>query len=468
MANGRCFFTPSANEEVQHQASEDALDGEYAFRADPGVLPPLETYNAATRELQGIVGACLQDSTSLHVRGTWQPLTAGEAGSRTIDVSALRLVLEVPKRLTNAGYPGDVTKLRFVECGNTIAGLKDHLSAAGLSLKASGADSGDTLVGALSAGSDGGVYGFGAIAEMVVGLHFIVGPDRHVYLERQSYPVMKPDFAGGLSSEFRQDDALFDAALVSFGSFGILHGIMIETRKRIRRNAVRFKRPYDATLKAAITACDPTLIPLPAMVDAVSQDRPSHFELVLVPNERAAPDSAAVIVTYEQDDDASRGLPSSGAEESAAADHRSGVTLAAGVGIPAGRAVEALEVACKAYRSVGSGLAVRFSCRFVKGTKALLGFTRFGSTAIFEMQAADTPKARAFVERIWSAFDDAGIPFTLHWGRFASFLTAAGLRARYGDSAVDQWIASREALLEDRAIRDLFANDVITRLGLAT
>ena len=30
--------------------------------------------------------------------------------------------------------------------------------------------------------------------EMVVGLHVISGPNRHVYLERKSYPVMNPDF----------------------------------------------------------------------------------------------------------------------------------------------------------------------------------------------------------------------------------------------------------------------------------
>ena len=37
--------------------------------------------------------------------------------------------------------------------------------------------------------------------------------------------------------------------------------------------------------------------------------------------------------------------------------------------------------------------------RFVKGTKALLGFTRFDTTAIMEMDAVNTPETRAFYNR---------------------------------------------------------------------
>ena len=71
----------------------------------------------------------------------------------------------------------------------------------------------------------------------------------------------EPSFAQSLGADFIQDDTLFNAALVSFGSFGIIHGLMIETRDLFALNALRFKVPYDATLKTAITACDPTRFP---------------------------------------------------------------------------------------------------------------------------------------------------------------------------------------------------------------
>ena len=95
-------------------------------------------------------------------------------------------------------------------------------------------------------------------------------------------------------------------------------------------------------------------------------------------------------------------------------------------------------------------------------------FTRFGSTAVFEMNALNSPKSRAYLHRICAAFDAAGLPFTLHWGKFNAFLTAARLRTCYGNTATDEWIASREALLESPAVRDVFTNDFIANLGLAT
>jgi hypothetical protein len=136
----------------------------------------------------------------------------------------------------------------------------------------------------------------GAISEMVVGILLIVGPKQHVYLERQSYPVMKASFAQMLGAEFKPDDTLFNAALVSFGSFGIIHGLLIETRGLFALNALRFKVPYDATLKAAITACDPTGIPLPPAARGTT--RPHHFELSVNVNV-AAPQNAYIQVMYE-------------------------------------------------------------------------------------------------------------------------------------------------------------------------
>jgi hypothetical protein len=62
---------------------------------------------------------------------------------------------------------------------------------------------------------------FGAMQEMVFGLHLVTGPNRHVYLERKSYPVMGPDFPESIGAEFIRDDVLFNAALVGLGSFGI-------------------------------------------------------------------------------------------------------------------------------------------------------------------------------------------------------------------------------------------------------
>ena len=64
---------------------------------------------------------------------------------------------------------------------------------------------------------------------------------------------------------------------------------------------------------------------------------------------------------------------------------------------------------------------------------------------MLEVDALNSPKAREYAQRLWTRLKDADIPFTMHWGKFNSFLNKTRVREMYGDN-VDKWIASREAL----------------------
>ena len=514
----RSFFRPKTMETGRHESYEQAVEGEYVFRIDRGGQSPFDTYNEATKELQGIIRACLEDNKSSRAHGSlWSLSTVAVTNGRLIDNTALRLAFEVPPAIADPAYSGDAAKLRFVECGNSVAALNDYLFANRLSIKGCGSNNGQTIAGALSTGTHGSAYRFGAMQEMVVGLHLVTGPDKHVYLERKSAPVMQPAFAQSIGAEFIQDDTLFNAALVSLGSFGIIHGIMIETRDLFALNAVRFRHPYDDRLKAAIAACDPTMIALPAEAEAIPRDNPYHFEIFFNPNEGTPPGDAIVLVMYEADYDPATyvapawnagepGLGASGLDIMGAlvgripsplnklavpllntqvnqefspyfkkaiirdlfrGEKTLGRTLACGVGMPLARAIEAMEIAFKIYKDSGVVLPLILSHRFVKGTKALLGFTRFDITAVLEMDAVNTPETRAFFNKVWEALDAAGIPFTLHWGKYNDFLTPDRVRDRYGNSAVDQWLASRETLLENPAVRQIFNNEFTAGVGLA-
>jgi hypothetical protein len=143
-----------------------------------------------------------------------------------------------------------------------------------------------------------------------------------------------------------------------------------------------------------------------------------------------------------------------------------GRTLACGMGMPLARAVEAMEIAFKTYKDSNIVLPLVLSFRFVKGTRALLGFTRFDTTAVMEMDAVNTSQTRTFFDKVWNDLDAASIPFTLHWGKYNTFLTPDRVRNRYGAS-VDQWLASRETLLESAAVRRVFDNQFTAALGLA-
>jgi hypothetical protein len=48
--------------------------------------------------------------------------------------------------------------------------------------------------------------------------------------------------------------------------------------------------------------------------------------------------------------------------------------------------------------------------RTFKGTKALLGFTRFDITAVMEMDAVNTPETREFYNTVWNELDAAAFP----------------------------------------------------------
>ena len=56
-------------------------------------------------------------------------------------------------------------------------------------------------------------------------------------------------FIQKLGAELVQDDELFNAALVSFGSFGIIHGVLIETEELFLMETYMRRMPYDDTLK---------------------------------------------------------------------------------------------------------------------------------------------------------------------------------------------------------------------------
>ncbi len=520
MTNGsrRSVFTPKPMEQGRHLAYKQAMEGEYVFGVDRGNSPPLETYNQATAELQGIIQACVREGKLLRAHGSlWSLSTVAVTAGRLIDNTALRLSFEVPADLAEPAYAGETAKLRFIECGNSVAALNDHLFSNGLSIKGCGSNNGQTIAGAISTGTHGGAYKFGAMQEMVVGLHLVTAPGRHVYLERKSAPVMKAAFAESIGADFIRDDTLFNAALVSLGAFGIMHGILIETRELFLLNAARFRRPYDDTLKHAIAICDPTLIPLPAEASGFPRDKPYHFEIFFNPNEGTPPDEAIVHIMYESSYDpdhysppvwnaSEAGLGASGLDVMGTlvgkipsplnklavpflnsqvnqefapyfkqaiirdlfrGEKTLGKTLACGIGMPVAKAVEAMEIAFGAYRNANIVLPLVLSHRFVKGTQALLGFTRFPVTAVMEMDAVNTPETRAYFNEVWKRLDAAGIPFTLHWGKYNAFLTPERVRNRYGDAAVDQWLASRKTLLDDAAVQQVFTNDFMKAVGLA-
>src|SRR5262249_11727456 len=146
-----------------------------------------------------------------------------------LDTKMLNMIFPIRSAQSlSPNYPKTPDKVLFAQCGNSIQELNNWLKANNRSLKTSGASNGQTIVGCFSTGTHGSAIDVGSVQDYIVGLHIIVGPGQQYYLERKSYPVVSDVFLQRFNTKLVADDDLFNAALVSFGSFGFIHGVMIE------------------------------------------------------------------------------------------------------------------------------------------------------------------------------------------------------------------------------------------------
>jgi hypothetical protein len=89
------FSCPDTLKTGRYESYEQVIDGEYVFNVDRGGKTPFETYNAATRELQGTIQACVNDGRPLRAHGAlWSLSTVAVTAGRLIDNVALRVALE--------------------------------------------------------------------------------------------------------------------------------------------------------------------------------------------------------------------------------------------------------------------------------------------------------------------------------------------------------------------------------------
>jgi hypothetical protein len=114
--------------------------------------------------------------------------------------------------------------------------------------------------------------------------------------------------------------------------------------------------------------------------------------------------------------------------------------------------------------SVGGPYPCLVALRFVKGTEATLGFTRFPETCVIDVDGPMSTKTRECYQRVRAALTAAQIPHTQHWGKIVD-LNATDVRTCYGP-AVDAWKAARNQLLTPEE-RRAFSNSFLEQLGLS-
>lgn len=484
-------------------------------------------YKRATENLKWVIGQAIDNGYTLRAIGAnWSLSKVAMCDGGMIQTKGLDLIFNIDDSLVAPSYTGSGKKsagLKLVECGVQIARLNKTLeieSYPARCIRASGGSNGQTIAGATSTGTHGAALFTGAVHDAIVGIHLVTGPNSHVWLERASYPVASDTFINWLGATPMRDDDLFNAALVSFGSFGIIHGIMLETEPLYLLKEYRVGDIlYSDELMDALAQLDfgklKTL--LPDMPDSVPGHELYHMEINMNPyavekgekggmyifffyklpaptgfivdqsgiNTGPSPEFMCVMknlvtalggdlgystikkqTTSEFEKNIRPATPTAKTIGSIFRDTRfTGNIASYAVAIATAdlpRTIEEIlaEIKVKAF-------AGAVAVRFVKGTLATLGFTRFEHTCVVEMDGIDTkPNAEIFTNVI-DRLTNKGIPCTIHWGKLNDPLNEKSVINMYGTDKVQAWKHSRERLLSPEA-RKVFTNEFMTRCGLDT
>ncbi len=485
-----------------HNSLTEDIEAVYKVR-NPDGKPSLEGLQATTKALQSLIAEALTDGKRLRALGSgWSLSEAPVARGRLLNTSPLNWWFPISNASVVPGI--DPSHLTLVQCGITIEELHEVFRPDQRSLQTSGASNGQTIVGAMSTGTHGSGLDVGSIQDYVHAMHLIVGPDRHVWLERASHPVMVDSFASRLGAELIRDDTLFNAALVSFGSFGIIHAVVVETEPLFLLEADRKEIPW-AELQQAVNTLDFSGVPF-----FRDKERPYYVRVVLNPHNKEGDAYVDFMYKHDYKEPYDRGEQEEGSVspgddaltvvgtiisalppliptvantlfsgvykefkrpqwgtlgETFGPTSIQGAATGTGIGVPVEWARRALETLIEVHKEHGP-LAGVFALRFVRGSDALLAFTRYERTCVVDIDGPHNNSSLKFFRHAWKAFDDAQIPYTLHWGKNNKHLNAARVRRMYGDD-VDRWIASRERLL-DAPTRAVFTNRFMERCGLAT
>src|SRR6185369_14717758 len=88
--------------------------------------------------------------------------------------------------------------------------------------------------------------------------------------------VVSDSFIANLKTQLVRNDDLFNAALVSFGGFGFIQGVMLETVPLFLYEASRVRIPIDNNFYKLMETLDFTNSPLPN-----GSERPYHFQVLI-------------------------------------------------------------------------------------------------------------------------------------------------------------------------------------------
>jgi len=459
-------------------------------------------YNETTLLIQQFLQTALGQKKTVRVLGgNWSWTTVGFTKGWMLSTLKLNRI----KRMKAAEiHPSagifEQDRFLFAQCGCSVIELNQVCQSLRRSLKTSGASNGQSIAGLISNNTHGSAIDFGSTPDFVVGLHIIVAPNKHVYLERASRPVVTQAFIQRIGAEHVLDDAIFNAAVVSFGSFGFIHGVMIETEPLFLYNVYRKQYPW-AQIKPLMESLDfsqvdflprPRVRPYhfnavinpydtstgPYITVMYKDDHRENYPRMVIPVDRAGPGEDAPMILGKLTDAiplltpliVNKTLKASYKDlDNAWGTHGEvfnaslirGKVLSCAIGLPAEHTNRIMDLALQLNEQF-SFIGV-FTCRYVKGTKATLGFTHYEQNCVAEFDSFEAQSTWNFYQALWAALEAEGIPYTFHWGKVNN-LNAQRIRKMYGPK-IDEWILARCRLIPKEML-PVFTNSFMEETGL--
>jgi len=490
-----------------HKTVSQAIAGIYTpFYPPTNPTTTAQILIDCAKDIQVAIKAAKDRKVRLRAAGSaWSLSKAGVTDGVMLDTSRLKGWIKINDGNLDPGYKGDAEKrpgLFLFQCGNLVAEVNKLVESDKWqrSLWTSGAANGQTIVGATSTGTHGSVMDFGALHDHIVAIHLLAGPDKQFLLERASYPVLKPAFAAAIGATPLRDDDLFNAAMMSFGSMGVIHAVVIETSPRfLLRAETHAPVAVDQDLRNLIATLDPEKHPklkgkgplnfLQVVINPHSKDaminamyklpwKAGHVPDYTLKEGKIGPGYDGLGVVGE----AMKLFPglipaffrlAQGTIDSATKIGSRGEMFgykAPQLKVGSGSVAVALTDAVKTLDLLDALMQQHpaplvFGCRFVKPSPALLAFTRFPTTMVVSLDGVFNDQSVAFFIKAAETLEQNNIPYTQHWGKVNAY-TKARLDKAYGGN-VGKWLAARKQLLPDPADRAVFTNAYMEERGLA-
>lgn len=418
----------------------------------------INRYNAMSDKITQIASNSISNGKTIRAcGGKWSLSPIAFDRQTIIETDQLNLKWNPSDDDVNFDVVDDAQNLLFAQCGCKIESLNIYLRKMKKSLSTCGASNGQTIAGAISCGTHGAALDFGSIHDSVVGLHIITNENKSFYIQRLTRRVMKESFVQGIQATLIEDDALFYAALVSMGSFGFIHGVMLEVEdwfylknysidmdvdqanelmttldfenSAFQMNDREGVRPYHfklhfnpyqinqaAKVEILYKEVGPESYQRPKLSDGTTYHKDMMSIIAKISDKLPLVDAVAAHFVinniFKEEIKGKKALLMDTFGDTST----QGKTYSVGIGIDHKDSVKGIQ-ALREIISANNSIPAIFAVRFVKQSKALMAFTRFPITCVLEIDAVRSDKLIRFTKQIPSKFREKGIPFTFHWGK---------------------------------------------------